>query len=79
MTWEELKEEAKKMGCHVYNKPDLISFKIPYSVNKGVEYLYFEKDGDIRIIYEEKGCVGSMTLSQNRTPEQMYSIMEALK
>ena len=57
MTWEELKEEAKKMGCKVYNQPDLISFKIPYSVNKGVEHLYFEKNGDVRIVYEEKAII----------------------
>ena len=79
MTWEELKEKAKEMGSKVYNQPDFIFFKIPYSVNKGVEKLCFEKNGDIRIVYEEKGCVGSMILSQNRTPDQMYKIMEALQ
>lgn len=79
MTWEELKKEAKKMGCKVYNQLDLISFKIPYSVNKGVEHLYFEKDGDVRSVFTEKGCVGSMTLSQNRTPDQMLAIMKALQ
>ena len=79
MTWEELKEKAKEMGIKVYNPPDLIFFKIPYSVNKGVESLCFEKNGDVRIVYEEKGCVGSMILSQNRTPEQMLIIMRGLE
>lgn len=79
MTWEELKEESKKMGCKVYNQPDLICFKIPYSVNKGVESLHFEKNGDVRIVYEEKGCFGSMIFSQDRTPDQMLAIMKALE
>lgn len=79
MTWEELREEAKKMGGKVYNQPDLIFFKIPYSVNRGVESLCLEKNGDVRIVYEEKGCVGSMILSQNRTPDQMFAIMKALQ
>ena len=79
MTLEELKEEAKKMGCKVYNQPDLVYFKIPYSVNKGVERLCFEKNGDVRIVYEEKGCFGSMILSQDRTPDQMLAIMKALQ
>lgn len=79
MTWEELCEKAKEMGCKVYNQIDLITFKIPYSIHKGVEHLYFEKDGDVRSVFTEKGCVGSMNLSQNRTYEQMYQIMKALK
>ena len=79
MEWSELKEEAKNIGCKVYNKQGLISFKIPYSVNKGVEYLYFEKNGDLRVVYEEKGWVGSMILSQDRTPDQMLAIMKALQ
>ena len=65
MTWEELKAKAKELGAIIYISP----------------YDDFE-----RITYKGLSCIndGSMlfaceTFSENRTPDQMWQIMEALR
>lgn len=73
MTWEELKEKAKEMGSSMYASGNKFSFS-------GLE---FDKDGFVccEFLYPK----GKMWLNQNtvigvnRTPDQMYKIMEALQ
>lgn len=75
MTWEELCEKAKEMGYwEFYDDGD-----IPYFDGDGSYFLrnlkgdlYFCKDGTI-------DCGGCDILAENRTYEQMYQIMEALR
>lgn len=64
MTWEELCEKAKEMGFEVYST-------IIY-----IHYMAFTKEGSI---WFEDDCGGSYCAYENRTPEQMYQIMEALR
>ena len=64
MTWEELCEKAKDMGAKIVDDN-------PYRPEKIVfETISFYKNG--RMIMEE--CLVS-----DRTPDQMYQIMEALR
>lgn len=67
MTWEELVEKAKELGA------------------------YYEKEGDLRecsclffhgICFQESGIIDEgyfFVIQENRTPDQMYQIMLALK
>ena len=66
MTWEELCDKAKEMGYELYCEDGLC-----YLENKNIDLSFFE-DGQIEYMY---GGV----ISEDRTPEQMYQIMKALK
>ena len=65
MTWEELCEKAKEMGCSTYLKFDKHEV-----LRHNTTGFLFCKDGD---------CYMSGSLIHNRTHEQMYQIMEALR
>lgn len=78
MTWEELCEKAKEMGCSVYKDKD-ICMKTPYSIHRETRFLYFYKNGSVKASYTEDDCVSVLLLSENRTPNQMLMIMEALR
>jgi len=74
MTWEELKEEAKKMGAKIYISPygdgfERIDYKNITLTNKGdvvVEGRFYDMDVTV-------------DLAENRTPDQMLDIMKALQ
>ena len=71
MTWEELKEEAKKMGALIGKSGAIY-----------ISHLQFEEDGGIYVDpadydLEELGeCIG---ISSDRTPDEMLAIMKALQ
>ena len=73
MTWEELTEKAKKLGYRlVEDDGDLPYLDI-------TEYL--EKD-NVNMIFCDYGSIETNcgdTVAENRTPEQMYQIMLALR
>ena len=73
MTWEELKEEAKKMGASMYACGDKFSFS-------GLE---FDKDGFVCCEFsylKGKRLINQNTvIGVNRTPSQMLAIMKALQ
>jgi hypothetical protein len=73
MTWEELKEKAKDLGYRVVEDDG----DLPYL---GItEYLENE---DINIIFCDYGSIETNcgdTVAENRTPDQMYQIMLALR
>ena len=68
MTWEELKEEAKKMGdtCHAEDIIHLYKHELDITV-----YKYGTLS--IRDVYGNDVCIG------NRIPDQMLAIMKALQ
>lgn len=79
MTWKELVEKAKELG-YEYDIYKTLKYscakeflKIRLDFN---EYLVFWETGKIQIVYVG-GC--EITISDNRTPEQMLMIMEGLK
>ncbi len=75
MTWEELKEKSEKLGYwEIYDVGDIPYFDGDDScflrnINGNI---YFCKDGTI-------DCDGYDILAENRTPKQMWQIMEALQ
>ena len=70
MTWEELKEKAKELGFTVssYTNEDDVELEYIYCN----DYIYLEEDGNITTSTEN-------IVAENRTPEQMYQIMLALR
>lgn len=74
MTWEELKEKVNELkNIEVmadYDTYILIS-------QQGNYYIKFSKNGEISVVYDWD--VDDLLIAENRTPDQMYAIMEALK
>ena len=73
MTWEEIKEKAKELGFTIsyYLKDyDGVEKEIGYIYCN--DYIYLEEDGDITTSTEN-------IVAENRTPDQMYQIMLALR
>ena len=73
MTWEELKEKAKELGYRLVEDDG----DLPYL---GITE-YLEKDS-INIIFCDYGSIETNcgdTVAENRTPNQMYQIMLALR
>lgn len=70
MTWEELKEKAKELGFTTssYINEDEVELEYIYCN----DYIYLEEDGNITTSTEN-------IVAENRTPEQMYQIMLALR
>lgn len=70
MTWEELKEKAKELGVTIssYINEDEVELEYIYCN----DYIYLEEDGNITTSTEN-------IVAENRTPEQMYQIMLALR
>ena len=70
MTWEELKEKAKELGFRIssYINEDGVELEYIYCN----DYIYLEEDGNITTSMEN-------IVAENRTPEQMYQIMLALR
>lgn len=70
MNWEELKVKAKELGFTTssYINEDEVELEYIYCN----DYIYLEEDGDITTSTED-------IVAENRTPEQMYQIMLALR
>ena len=71
MTWDELKEEAKKMGADVYDTGSIY-----------FSHLQFEEDGGIYVDpvhYDWETSGECICVSSDRTPDQMLAIMKALQ
>lgn len=73
MTWEELKEKAKELGATI-NDRDRIIINLLYDPTIQ-DSLKFGEPGWI----VANVSFGSRVISENRTPEQMYQIMLALR
>lgn len=71
MTWDELKEEAKKIGLHTEQR----MIRVPHNE----KYFIFLERGDIFVEYPEHGEVRELWLCRARTPNQMLAIMKALQ
>ena len=73
MTWDELKEKAKEMGCEIkYEGQDSELIIVP---TNDTGELCFYKDGDIKAFdYPD-----SVDLCRKMTPEQMLMIMRGLE
>jgi len=73
MNWNQLKEEAKKMGAAMYACGDKFSFS----------GLVFDKDGFVccEFLYPKgKSWINQNTvIGVNRIPDQMLAIMKALQ
>lgn len=80
MTWEELKEKAKEMQWEI-----VVVTLCDYTYEKIVtKTLSFYRDGTITCPFEyvnEDGYPSHdrVVVTEKRTPEQMYKIMEALQ
>jgi hypothetical protein len=70
MTWEELKEKAKELGCET-NRPS-----IKLNVDRPYVYYIFTKEGMVFFYYTYQG---RKVLAKHRTPDQMYQIISALR
>lgn len=70
MTWEELKEKAKELGFTISSYIDENEVELEYIYCN--DYIYLEEDGNITTSTEN-------IVAENRTPDQMYQIMLALR
>ena len=71
MTWEELREEAKKMGADVYDRGSVY-----------FSHLKFDEDGGIYVDpahYDWEKLDDGICISSDRTPDEMLAIMKALQ
>jgi hypothetical protein len=68
MTWEELVEKAKELG---WEHKKTAYTKSLFLLNEDYVNIQFYPEGEI--------MVDETIISQNRTPEQMYQIMLALR
>lgn len=66
MTWEELKYKAKGLGAEVYS--DVIYY------SNLVFWVFGEVETQVKTFSEE-----NKTIAKDRTPEQMWQIMEVLE
>jgi hypothetical protein len=76
MTWDELKEEAKKMDAEIYINPYDNNFeRIDY------KSICFFKSGTVSASDDAPSdrVYGKIYLEDNRTPDQMLAIMKALQ
>ena len=73
MTWEELKEKAKELGYRVVEDDGDLSYLdiIEYLTKNDVNISFYD-DG---LVETNCGCI----VAENRTPDQMYQIMLALR
>lgn len=76
MTWEELRKKAEEIYaefCFGYEKHS-------FGIQLANCVMYFRESGDIDIEFDiGKTNVGGVDIIRNRTYDQMYAILEALK
>lgn len=71
MIWEELKQEAKKMG---YNEdPGFVNGIVWLTKNNGDFYLCFNNEGMVLLDGDEE-----YILAKDRTPDQIFAMIKAL-
>lgn len=70
MTWEELVEKVKELGWE-YKKTDYNYSESLFLINEDYVNIQFYQEGEL--------MVGETIVSKNRTPDQMYQIMLALR
>lgn len=70
MTWEELKEEAKKMGAEIGKSGTIYFSHLEFHEDGGIYFDRTELDEDTLII----PCVSS-----GRIPDKVFSIIKALQ
>ena len=71
MTWDKLKQEAKKMGALIGKSGAIY-----------ISHLQFEEDGGIYVDpadYDWEELGETICISSDRTPDEMYAIMKALQ
>ena len=76
MTWEELKEKAKELG-YCFNDEHLWHF-----LCKGIDddaSILFYKGGSVCYKLDGEKASADIIIAQERTPDQMWQIMEALR
>ena len=72
MTWEELKEEAKKMGATIYISPYGDGFeRIDY------KNITLNNNGDVAVSDTVFGIDIIASFAKNRTTNQMFAIIKA--
>ena len=72
MTWEELKQEAQKMGATIYISPYGDGFeRIDY------ENIILNNNGEVIVTDTVFGIDVMAIFAKHRTAEQMYQIMKA--
>lgn len=72
MTWDELKEEAKKLGCFIYEGKQYTQYIVVQSNgDTGCDPIQLDEEGDVWLLEDYLLC-------EKRTPEQMYEIMKAV-
>ena len=78
MTWKELCEKAKEIG---YDKHFCNMSECEYVEIGGTsgEEIRFYEDGDITLYYKDISFYWNRILRNNRTPDQMWQIMQALE
>jgi len=72
MNWNQLKEEAKKMGYIICLNGDCIK------TNDETQYnhtMFYYRDGIINVQHFDNLCF----VAEHRTPDQMLAIMKALQ
>lgn len=73
MTWEELKEKAKELGFEIsYYLKDYNGVEKEVEYIYCNDYIYLEEDGDITTRMDD-------IVVENRTYDQMYQIMQAMR
>lgn len=73
MTWEELKEKAKELGFETsYYLKDYNGVEKEVEYIYCNDYIYLEEDGDITTRMDD-------IVVENRTYDQMYQIMQAMR
>lgn len=74
MTWEELCEKAKELGWQHWVNVSSGQESLIKDLGD-FQHLDFDKNGEASVV--DEGCY--ISLAKNRTPEQMWQIMGALK
>ena len=78
MTWEELRQKAKEKTKKINNIGVVADYDTYFLISQqGNYYIKFSEIGDISVVYDWD--VDDLIIAENRTPDQMYAIMEALK
>ena len=75
ISWEELEQKAKDMG---YERQKAYTAELSKDLNKESRIIFYEF-GDICLSCCTEFCEFSDTFAEDRTPDQMLTIMKALQ
>ena len=82
MNWDELKEKAKEIGNTVVEDGEYNHIIVPTPKSKryrDIRSLSFYRNGTVSAGVCFDDCVCSCIIAYDRTPDQMWQIMEALQ